>query len=133
MYKAIFTGSAPYALLSKNLGWEYDISKIEIPYFMVAGTGSSDDSGYYGQNEFSGVCPLFSLIQNFNGIVADVFKIRGRIVNAEHEDVLIRSDGYMTAWMKYHLQDDYEAGKIFIGNTAEILNNSNWQDIEKNK
>ena len=28
MYKAIFTGSAPYALLSKNLGWEYDISKI---------------------------------------------------------------------------------------------------------
>jgi len=43
MYKAIFTGSAPYPLLSKNLGWEYDISKIEIPYFMIGGTGWTDD------------------------------------------------------------------------------------------
>jgi len=39
----------------------------------------------------------------------------------------------MTAWMKYHLQNDYEAGNAFIGDKAEILNNSNWQDIEKNK
>jgi hypothetical protein len=81
------------------MGWEYDISKIEIPYFMSAGTGSSDDSGKYGEKDFSGVCPLFSLIENYNGIIDNVFKIRGRIVKAEHEDILTRADGYMTAWM----------------------------------
>ena len=58
MYKTIFTGSAPYALLSKNLRWEYDISKIEIPYFMIGGTGWTDDTGKYGEKDFSGVCPL---------------------------------------------------------------------------
>jgi len=73
------------------------------------------------------------LIENYNGIVSDVFKIRGRIDKVEHEDILKRSDGYMAEWMKYHLQDDYEAGNVFIGDKAEILNNSNWQDIEKNK
>ena len=44
-YKAMFTGSAAYSTLAKNMGWEYDASKITIPYFMAAGTGKSDDSG----------------------------------------------------------------------------------------
>ena len=44
-YKAMFTGSAAYPTLAKNMGWEYDASKITIPYFMAAGTGKSDDSG----------------------------------------------------------------------------------------
>ena len=34
--------------------------------------------------------------------------------------------------MLYHLQNNADAGKVFIGDDAEILNNSNWQDIEKN-
>lgn len=46
--------------------------------------------------------------------------------------MLERADGYMTAWMLYHLQNDEEAGKVFIGDNAEILSNTNWQDIEKN-
>ena len=115
------------------MGWEYDISKIEIPYFMVAGTGLSDDSGKYGEKDFAGVAPLFSLKDNYNRIITDIFKICCLIVNAEHEDILKRADGYLTAWMKYQLQDDKEASKAFIGYDAEILNNSNWQDIEKNK
>ena len=45
--------------------------------------------------------------------------------------MLLRTDGYMTAWMLYHLQNNADAGKVFIGDDAEILNNSNWQDIEK--
>ena len=44
-----------------------------------------------------------------------------------------RADGYMTAWMLYQLQDDPEAGSVFLGKNAEILRNSNWQDIQKNK
>lgn len=61
-----------------------------------------------------------------------MFKVLGRVKEAEHEDMLERVDGYMTAWMLYHLQNDEEAGKVFIGDNAEILSNTNWQDIEKN-
>ena len=45
----------------------------------------------------------------------------------------MRSDGYMTAWMLYQLMDDAEAASAFIGEEAEILHNSNWQDVEKNQ
>jgi hypothetical protein len=68
-FKAIFTGSAAYADLAKNLGWEYDIAKVTIPYFMTAGTGSSEDSGVKDTaNEFGGVAPLSSLVDNYNGM-----------------------------------------------------------------
>lgn len=131
-YKTIFTGSAAYSLLAANMGWGYDISKVTIPYFMSAGTGSSDDSGDDPETKFGGVAPLSSLIVNYNGMTNDVFKVRARINGAEHGDMLTRADGYMTAWMLYQLQDDEEAGAVFIGEAAEILSNSNWQDIEKN-
>lgn len=47
--------------------------------------------------------------------------------------MLEKTDSYMTAWMLYQLKDDEEAGKVFIGEDAELLNNKNWQDVEKNK
>jgi hypothetical protein len=46
--------------------------------------------------------------------------------------MLMRSDGYMTAWMLYQLTGDEEAGTVFLGENAEILHNANWQDVEKN-
>ena len=62
-----------------------------------------------------------------------LFRSRARAVGAEHEDMLVRTDGYMTAWMLYQLYGDEEAGQAFIGEDAEILSNANWQDIEKNQ
>lgn len=125
-YKTIFTGSAANFELSKALGWNYDVSKITIPYFMTAGTLKNDT----GEDNGIGVAPLSSLIENYELITDDVLKIRARAVNADHEDMLVRSDGYLTAWMKYHLQGDEEAGKVFLGDSAEILNNANWQDVQ---
>ncbi|SDW47755.1 hypothetical protein SAMN04487759_11631 [Kandleria vitulina] len=81
----------------------------------------------------SSSAPLSSLKDNYNKMSDDVFKIRARVSGAEHQDMLHRTDGYMTAWMLYHLQNDEEAGKAFIGDDAEILINNNWQDIEKNQ
>lgn len=133
VYKTMFTGSAAFQLLSQNMGWEYDISKVMIPYFMAAGTGTSDDSGKYGEGEYPGVAPLHGVKENYDGITADVFKVMGRITGAEHGDMLVLSDGYMTAWMLYQLQGSEEAGSVFLGDDAEILNNAGWQDIEKNR
>ncbi len=124
-YKAIFTGSAAYALLAKNMGWEYDILKVTISYFMTGGTGASDDSGKYGDDEFAGVAPLFSLKDNYNGMRGDIEKLHARVTGAEHFEMQLRTDGYMTAWMLYHLYGDEEAAKAFVGDEAEILHNTN--------
>ncbi len=132
-YKTIFTGSAAYPTLAKNMGWEYDTSKITVSCFMCAGTGKSDDSGTDPEKGFGGVSPLSALVENYNKVTDSVMKIRGRAVGAEHEQMLARSDGYMTAWMLYQLTSNEEAGSVFLGEDAEILHNSNWQDVEKNK
>ena len=131
-YKAMFTGSAAYPTLAKNMGWEYDVSKVTIPYFMAAGTGKSDDSGNDPETSYGGVSPLSALIANYDSIADDVPKVRARAAGAEHEQMLMRSDGYMTAWMLYQLTGDEEAGSVFLGENAEILHNANWQDVEKN-
>ena len=134
LYKTIFTGSAAYPLLASNMGWKYDVSKISIPYFMVAGTGETDDKGVADMTkEYAGVAPLASLIENYDVISDDVLKVRARANGAEHEDMLVRSDGYMTAWMLWQLCDDKEASSVFIGEDAEILHNSNWKDVKINK
>ena len=133
-YKTIFTGSAAYPFLAGNMGWKYDVSKIRIPYFMTAGTGASDDKGVADiTKEYAGVAPLASLIENYEMISDDVLKVRARATGAEHEDMLARSDGYMTAWMLWQLCGDEDAASVFIGENAEILHNSNWQDVEINK
>lgn len=132
-YKAMFTGSAAYPTLAKNMGWEYDVSKVTIPYFMAAGTGKSDDSGKDPETSYGGVSPLSALTANYNSIADDVPKLRARAAGAEHEQMLMRSDAYMTAWMLYQLTDDAEAGSVFLGEKAEILHNANWQDVEKNR
>ena len=132
-YRAMFTGSAAYPTLAKNMGWEYDVSKVTIPYFMAAGTGKSDDSGNDPETSYGGVSPLSAQIANYNSISDEVQKVRARAVGAEHEQMLMRSDGYMTAWMLYQLTGDEEAGSVFLGKDAEILHNANWQDVEKNR
>ena len=134
MYKTLFTGSAAYPLLATSQGWAYDPADIKIDYFMTASTGTSDDTGAIDINkEFGGVAPLASLIDIYNAMPADLIKLRGRCTNAEHGDMQERTDGYMTAWMLWELKGDEEASKAFVGADAEILTNSNWQDIEKNR
>ena len=41
--------------------------------------------------------------------------------------------GDLRAWMLWQLCGDEEAAEAFVGETAEILHNNNWQDVEKNK
>ena len=93
-YKRMFTGSAAYPFLAKNMGWEYDASKISIPYFMAAGTGSSDDAGVENIYEkFGGVCPLEALKDIYNMMSQNTTKIRARIKGAEHEDMPTLTEG----------------------------------------
>ena len=136
LYKALFTGSAAYPQLAQNMGWGYEPADITIPYFMTASTGTSDDDGgkdIHDPKTFAGVAPLQSLIEIYEAMPQDALKIRARCANAEHFDMVYRTDGYMTAWFLYLLQGDEEAKAALFGENAEILSNSNWQDIEKNR
>lgn len=109
----------------------HDVSEVTVPYFMAAGTGASDDAGVEDpEKEFGGVAPLSSLVENYDRMSDDVFKVRARVIGAEHEDVQVRTDGCMTAWMLFHLQGDEEAGRVFLGDDAELLGNGNWQDAK---
>lgn len=129
-YKAIFAGSPVCPEVGKDYGWTYDLSKITVPCFMAAGTGDSDSGN--DAEDVTGVAPLTFLMDSYDLMDESVDKITGRIVGAEHADTLLRSDGYMTAWMLYQLAGDQEAAKAFAGNSAEILSNENWQDVQKN-
>ena len=89
--------------------------KNKIPYFKVAATGKSDAE----------------LIDNYNRVESEQLTIMGRRKNVEHDQMLTHADGYMTAWFRYTLMNDEEAGQAFSGDVPEILTNlDNWQDVQ---
>ena len=42
------------------------------------------------------------------------------------------NDKSVGEWIYDAVNGDEEAAKVFVSDNAEILHNSNWQDIEKN-
>ena len=136
-YKALYTASTPSSRYAMTLNWNYDVSKIQIPYFMAAGTGLLD-AGEEGLPEVVedtqeiSISPLWSQEENYSLIPNTTPKLRARRTSADHAEMLPWGDGYMTAWFMYWLQGDQEAGKAFFGEGAEILSNPCWQDLEKN-
>ncbi len=137
LYKAVFTASMTSSFWGQEnqlgLEWSYDMSKVNIPCFMVAGTGffdagkTQDPTATDGQ----GICPLWGLTENYNAISDTVTKLMAREKDKDHSDMLRYADGYMTAWFMYHLKGD-EAADFFSGDNAEIVSNANWQDVKKN-
>lgn len=127
LYRSAFGASTTKHALALGLKWPYDISKVKIPYFAVAGMGHFDAGN--GSKD-SGIAPLHSMIENFNKISSNKLNIRARRKNIDHGDMLYKADGYMTAWFLFTLKNDTEAQKVFIGNTAELPKNPNWQDVE---
>lgn len=138
LYQAVFAASTTSSLLADErvLGaeWHYDISKITIPCFLVAGTGNGDagTAADKTETEGQGICPLWSLLENYDAIPDTVDKVMAREIGKDHGDMLRYADGYMTAWFLYYLKGDAHAGEAFFGNNAEILTNPNWQDIQTN-
>lgn len=119
--KSIYTASCACREISSMLGWEYDTSEINIPYFMIAGTGDID-SGL--------IAPLDSLENTYNNIKSKTLTVMGRKKNIDHREVLKEAKGYMVAWFLTTLNGDHEARKVFYGNDAEItINTEYWQDV----
>ncbi|WP_455716718.1 alpha/beta hydrolase family protein [Anaerosporobacter sp.] len=130
-YKCAFAlspTSNPLAIALKwshNTGKEneygYDLTKVNIPIFMVAGDGKWDSET---------ISPISEMKKTFETIPSDISVVMARLKNTDHSDVLWKSDGYVTAWLMYYLKNDSEASNAFYGGDAELLVNKNWQDFK---
>lgn len=141
MVKAVYAASATSSYHTEVMAdhWEYDISKVTVPVFLSAGTGiwdagnatskeqASDDTAGVAQ----GICPLWSLQENYDLLPETADKVIARKTNIDHGDSYKQFDGYMTAWFMYYLKDDQEAGKAFASG-GELERNSLYQDVKTN-
>ena len=59
----------------------------------------------------------------YDFVVDSPIKVMARRVGAKHGEMLYSANGYVTAWLMWHLQGDEEASKAFVGDSAEILGN----------
>ena len=95
-------------------GWNYDVSKINIPILLLAGT--------QGDFETKMVLPIEVMNSMYDEINSP--KVMARRIGAEHGHMLYSADGYVTAWFMYYLQGDESAKEMF----NEIKNNELYQD-----
>ena len=138
LIKALYAVSATSSYHTKILGdeWKYDISKVNVPAFLVAGTGPWDAGSAMSKDQVNddkkgiaqGICPLWSLQENYDLLPDTIQKVIVRRKNVDHGDSYLQFDGYMTAWFMYWLQGDEYAAKAFIGDTPEIMVNPLYQD-----
>lgn len=119
-YKTAVALSPTHEETAHQFGWKYDLTKINIPTLMIAGTN--------GDFETQSVIPIEKMIEMYNKIQSP--KVMLRRIGAEHGQMLYSADGYVTAWFMWQLQGDEEAGKAFIRDNPEIKNNELYQDIQ---
>jgi len=121
-FQSIYTISCACIELSNVLGWDYDTTKINIPYFMIAGTGNID-SGL--------ITPLDTMEKAYHDLNNGRLTVMGRRKNVDHREAQKEAKGYMVAWFLTTLKGDKTASKVFQGNHAELFTNTeNWQDVK---
>ncbi len=137
-YKAIFAISAtsPFWGQANQLGtdWSYDLSNVQIPTFMAAGTGYFDAGTAKDINakEGQGITPLYSLEMNYKALPSTTKKMYARKTGIDHGDTFKEFDAYMTAWFMWLLKGDAQAAGAFVGENAELAHNSLYQDVKSN-
>ncbi len=95
------------------IGLNYDPGKMSVPTLILAAS-ENDVITPEGVRELSDVIPADTITALRPGM--------------DHGKMLYSADGYVTAWFLWLLQDDQEAAKAFVGDNAELLNNSLYQN-----
>lgn len=128
MFKSLFTTSLPKLSMcvdKKGMEfayWNYDMSKISIPYFGNTGTRFLD--GLW-------ISPLSAMEENFAALPDHIEAYAARRIGANHNIVnKYHGCGYLNAWFCYTLKGDEEAAKVFTGEDPELFRNSKrWKDV----
>lgn len=121
-YKTAVALSPTQEEMALGFGWNYDLTKVNIPTLMIAGT--------QGDFEIQAVIPIEKMIDMYSKIPSP--KAMMRRIGAEHGQMLYSADGYVTAWFMWQLQDDEVASKAFVGDNPEIMVNELYQDQKIN-
>ena len=103
-----------------KLGYPYDISQVNCPVFLLSGT-----SGEFEQ-EF--VIPFDQMLEMYNRM--NVPKVMARRTGMTHDVMTSNAQGYVIAWMKWQLQNDREAARVFTGSSPELLSNDRYKDVK---
>lgn len=117
-FKCAYAASSPTKPWTDTIlsALKYDCSKVKIPTMMT----------YEKQT------PVNDMIYNFEQFDKSLKIIVGINKNANHGDMLVAADSYMTAWFNYILLNDKIAAQGFEGQNAEMLiNNLNWMNVQK--
>ncbi|MDO5608095.1 MAG: hypothetical protein Q4G08_06540 [Capnocytophaga sp.] len=128
LYRSVYGVSTTKHPLAEFLKWPYDVSKITIPYFAVAGAGASDAGD--GKDRNTGIAPLWSMQENYDNLPQNTPAVIAQRKDQEHGAMLYVPNGYMVAWFLYTLNNDTKAKGVFAGNNPEIKSNGNWQEVK---
>ena len=120
VYKTVVAESPANIELAESLEWDSDISKVNIPILLVAGTGKVDSQT---------IIPIDKLNEMYDLVTQAPIKVMARRNGLDHGEILYSVDGYVTAWFMWQLQGDNEAAKAFIGDVSELNNNDLYVDI----
>ena len=120
VYKTVVAESPANIELAESLEWNSDISKVNIPILLVAGTGKVDSQT---------IIPIDKLNEMYDLVTQAPIKVMARRNGLDHGEILYSVDGYVTAWFMWQLQGDNEAAKAFIGDAPELNNNDLYVDI----
>lgn len=141
MIKCVYAVSPTSSYHTSTYGkdWIYDISKVNVPTFMAAGTGiwdagtatSKEQTNDDSKGIVQGITPLWSLEENYNLLPNNIDKIYARKKNTDHGDCYKQFDGYMTAWFMAYLKENKEAKQAFTFD-GELSKNSLYQDVQSN-
>lgn len=121
--KTVVSESPTNLPLASALDWNYDPSKVCVPTLLLSGTGNVDENFVVSGEQ---------LTEIYNAIPDNVLKMKLRRSGADHGDMIDAADGYVTAWLCWHLKGDQLAASAFIGEDAEIRDNPLYQDISSN-
>jgi hypothetical protein len=98
--------------------YPYDISKVECPIMILAGTN--------GKFETETVIPIEVMNSMYDKVTAP--KIMARRIGMTHDQMMYSAGGYVIAWFRWLLQGDEYAAKAFTGDNPELLTSIMYQD-----
>ena len=99
--------------------FEFSPWKVQKPYFAVTGDGFFDQK----------IAPIASMIENQTKTSQGTLSVVAQRKGQDHGAMLYIGNGYMVAWFLYTLNGDNQAQQVFVGSNAELLRNSNWQNV----
>lgn len=122
-YKTGVALSPTHEEAAHALSWVYDLEKVSVPVLMMAGTETDFET--------QAVIPIDKMNQMYDKLPSDI-KVMARRAGADHGMMLYAANGYANAWFMWQLQGDEEADQAFTGSSAELMNNSHYQDQQTN-